>query len=821
MRNIGGSPACADVVALLHQDVPTPRAASGPAPRWRPNPPRDAAGGLAAAGVVITNVVILAQLQVPVLSATIGFWFLIVYPVFLLAGASIWGGVGRLERVGYSVAGVLMALILGGLALNALLPLIGISRPLHPVPVTVLGDGLILALVALRRRYPADLSGGRRALRLRAAEARLLPGAGLCVVGAVLGANRLNNGAGGQVAWLALAGVVAAFGFLLLRRGELREEAIGAALYLLSLALLLMTSLRGWSVTGHDIQREYRVFQLTMASGHWDIAAFPDPYNACLSITILPAELATALQQNGPYIYKLFFQLIFAICPVMVYCLARRYWSVGIGVLAVVYFVGFPTFVNDMPFLNRQAMAFVFVAVAAAAALERSWPRRTRRVVFLGAAIGVELAHYSSMYVLLGTILLGWLALRGRALASVLGRRRRESRDSRDSRESRESRESSRDDGQGGAIGATTLVLLTAVTLLWGGLATHTAGGALDVAKSTVTALVGGSGGARSGAVSYSLLSQLRGPSQSPQEVLDDYQKQALADRAAADPQQYLPLSGVRRYPPTAVDAPLLPLTGLGRAAQAVGISVPGLNQAVRRLAAGAEQAFLGVGLLVILLAGRRPRRLGGEFFILATGSVAMVATITVLPNLTADYGVLRAFQEALIVVSPVLVAGSMTVLGWMRKGWRRRGAAAVCLGLFCSTSGLLPQALGGYPAQLSLADAGTYYDVYYTHPQELAALAWARQQEGVLPVGLQASFDPQRFVYMSPSQVDGSQFVLGDYPATLARDSWVLIGYSTIHTGRSSVFFRGDVLTYRYPMDLLNDNKNLVFNNGDTEIYK
>ena len=34
----------------------------------------------------------------------------------------------------------------------------------------------------------------------------------------------------------------------------------------------------------------------------------------------------------------------------MVYLVARRYWSKQIAILAVVYFVGFPTFFTDMPF---------------------------------------------------------------------------------------------------------------------------------------------------------------------------------------------------------------------------------------------------------------------------------------------------------------------------------------------------------------------------------------------------------------------------------------------------------------------------------------
>ena len=71
-------------------------------------------------------------------------------------------------------------------------------------------------------------------------------------------------------------------------------------IYLLSLSLLLMTSLRGWFVTGHDIQREFRVFELASGQGVWNIESFPDAYNACLSVTILPTIIERTTGISGP-----------------------------------------------------------------------------------------------------------------------------------------------------------------------------------------------------------------------------------------------------------------------------------------------------------------------------------------------------------------------------------------------------------------------------------------------------------------------------------------------------------------------------------------
>ena len=107
--------------------------------------------------------------------------------------------------------------------------------------------------------------------------------------------------------------------------------------------------------------------------------------------------------------YKLFFQLIFALCPVLAYGIARRYFNRGISTLSVAYFVGFPTFFTDTPFLNRQEIGLLFVAVGLLAATNPVWSFRRRQVSLAVAGLGAEISHYSTMYVLMGTLVIALL----------------------------------------------------------------------------------------------------------------------------------------------------------------------------------------------------------------------------------------------------------------------------------------------------------------------------------------------------------------------------------------------------------------------------
>ena len=789
-----------------------PTAAAGPqADRSQAGGSRTGAGeygwpALASAGLVVgANVLAETGARLPFLGPAIGFWFLLVHPVYLLYTTSVWRGSSVAERLGYSLTALLLLLMLAGLGVNTFLPLLGVQRPLDPLPVVLLGDTLTVALYLFRQQHPAKRAWWPQIAAIRPEESRLLAAAALCVTCAVLGANRLNNGAGDQVSLVALGGMVVTLLLLLRWQPQVRDGMTSVTLYLLSLALLLMTSLRGWYVTGHDIQGEYQVFQLTAAHGRWDMSYLRGAYNACLSITILPTEVSQIVHVDSPYVYKVFFQLIFALCPVLVYAIARRYWSGSIAVIAAVYFVGFPTFFTDMPFLNRQEIAFLFVCVAMLAVTNIAWSLRRRRLTFFVASLGVELSHYSTMYFFLGILLAAWAAQAASGLKLRRWRRPASEADARPAPWGAMAR----------TVGIGSVFVVVVIAFAWGELATQTAGAALTDAESAIAGLTGSSN-ARAGDVSYSLFA---GNTASPRTALNDYRQDTIKQRAGSPPDTYVPISMVARYPTPVVNQPSLPLTAAGRFLSNFGVPVAGLNSAIREAAAKGEQLFVGIGLITFIAMRRLRRRVGREFFFLCIGSIAMVAVITILPNLSVDYGVLRAFQEALILMAPVLVTGSIAAFSPLGQVWALRAAAAVCLGIFVSTTGLLPQLLGGYPAQLGLNNSGQYYDVYYMHPQEVAAVNWLAGQPGVLPSGIQAENFTNRFMFSAPP--DGSQVITDIYPTVLRQSSWVILGYSNVRTGQATTDYDGDLLTYVYPISILRGTKNLVYDNDGAEIYK
>jgi len=763
----------------------------------------------AAAGLAIligaANVLAMTGFRLQYVGPALGFWFVLALPAYLLYTTTTWRGSSGAERAGYCVAAVVLLLIVGGLTINTILPPLGIARPLDPVPVVVFGDVLNASLYVFRLRRKEEFPWRTYIRALKPSEARLIVSGLVCVLLAVLGANRLNNDAGDQVALAALGCIILTILALLGRQRQLSDSVMSGTLYFVSLAILLMSSLRGWYVTGNDIQSEYRVFQLTEAHGRWSMTAFHSAYNACLSITILPTEIARAANIDSPYVFRLFFQFLFALCPVLAYTFWRRYAPKLVALVAVIYFIGFPTYLYDMPGANRQEIAFLFVSAAALALTNSRWPRAWRRLALFAAGVGVELSHYSTMYMFIATLVVAWVL---GSLVRLPGRRN-------SSRIASSEQAASWARGRP-TIGIGSVLAAISVLLLWGGLATQTAGPLVTDVRDAVSEF-----GHPTAVTPYSLFSRA---TVSTQRLLDNYRSGALRQNTATRGSEYFSAATVARYPTPLDNEPVMPLTSIGRLLSRVGIPVETLNTDVRQGAAKDEQLFIAVGLAAFVFSRRLRGRTSREVVCIAAASIFMVALFTVFPNFSVDYSASRAFQQALIWAAPVLVVGSIAIFRLFGRRTSVRIAACVSMAIFISTSGFLPQAVGGYAAELNLNNSGQYYDYHYMQPQEVAAVTWLEGKPGVLPAGLQApigSTTSDPFAFNDLANVTGMQSVGDIYPALVKRSSWVILTYTILRTGRAPLYTDGELVTYRYPTAFLQENKNLVYDNGGAEIYK
>lgn len=747
----------------------------------------------------------------------VGFLYLIIVPGLIVSlGLKTGKTLPFWVRVGQSIGLSLLIEMLWLLICNTVLPHAHVSRPLDRAPLLseLTAMNLFIGIWGWIR-----LKRFSYVLPTRNFPKHILPGviafAPLLLVGlSAIGAVSLNNGSTNLFTMIMLVFACGYLFALLALRKKLADSSIAWALYFISLSLLLMTSLRGWYITGHDIQHEYLVYQLTVQHGRWSIANFRNPYNSCLSITILPTLFYNTLHIGGMYVFKILFQLIFATVPVLIYQLMRLYVSKAKSILAIIYFISFPTYFTDMSFLNRQEIAFLFLALMLLSILNKYIDIKKRRELFAAFGIGVIVSHYSTTYAVL-LILIFAVVLRF-LLYFVLNRWRILRRPFKQSGVAimRGRRQTPP------AVTVSLVLLLLSAAFVWNVVITDTASNAVSLVSQVVGTLRNGNtAGTRSNDVSYSLLSP---KALEPQKLVNGYLKTVIAPKVSNAPKgAYYSESITGEYKITASPPGNAPLTPLGRLLNPLHLNVSALNFNLKQSTAKLLQLFVVIGLCSVLIIDTFGRSIDTDYFTLSIGSGLFMGIQLVIPFLSEAYGLLRAFQQALMLLGMYLVAGTFAVAQIFRKFKTISMAIPVALALFffLSSTGVISELLGGYQAQLHLNNSGTYYDEYYMHAQELAADTWLLKH--IVKKNPHASVQTDLDTAIRLDSVTGYQAQNDIMPSQIETYSYVLLGYNDTVRGQTYISFDGNTIAYNYPVQFLNANKNLIYNNGGSEIYK
>jgi uncharacterized membrane protein len=750
--------------------------------------------------LAVTLIAALAEcVSVPgALLGAAGLWLLFGAPIVLMYGIANAVVSTRNGRAILAVGGAVLGDILAALLTNTLLPWAGIGAPLERIPLAWASVFLILALTAaapipgrLRWRLAVPVQGLGPVLWLGS----------VCVILSIAGPIRLNNGLSGKVAMAALVALALLLVVLFVRRGQHSTTVTCVGLFFVAVSLLLLTSLRGWYITGHDVQREYEVFQLAYQPGRWQIAAFRDAYNACMSITVLPVSIVRLTGISGLYVFKVVIPLLFAVAPVGLYRAVRHGAPQTIALLSAIYFVAFPAYFTDMAFLARQEIAFLLLACVLLVLADSGRPLRARQTAATVLLVGIVLSHYSTTYVLLGVI--------GTAYALGVGWRLAARR-----------RGSFGKAFQRPVLLTWWMIAIAAIAaVLWTGPATHTGGQAEATTKAAVLELLGKTSDSGSSDTSYSIFGgkQITGAQRLKNYATQTIQQTAQA-RADSD---YLPLSEVDKYPVTSVDQADLPLTPFGRLLERAGVNVTGINSLIRLSFARLLQVLLLIGLVLAVVARKPVFRATSDQILLSVGAVVLIGVLTVLPQLSVDYGVLRAFQQGLFFFAPFIAAASVSIFRWTGRR-ATTFAFAIAVGLFLDLSGFVPTLLGGYPAQLHLANEGQYFDIYYLHPEERSGIAWLRQQAPEADrESVQSEIQTDRYTFGRVQTLLTGRTYNDIYPTLIGAKTYVFLGFTTVQKGEATLSYRGDLVTYRYPLGLLDVTKDKVYASEGAEVYR
>lgn len=739
------------------------------------------------------------------LATLAGLWLLFGAPI------TLWFGLARRVTSGFdgallvAVGFALVTDFVVLLTVNFAGPLIGFDNPLATVP---LAAGFAIANIVIGVYSPAaePLDQSRRRAGPPAGLVPVGAVGAVCVVLAIAGATRLDNGFGPAVSMVAYVAVAGLLVLMIMRQDRYPVGVVELGIFAAGVALLLLTSLRGWLVTGHDIQNEYEVYRLNLGGGRWEIGTYATAYNACLSITLLPVALTKLTAVSGIGVWKIIFPVLFALAPVALFRAAHNVAPRQIALLSAAMFLVFPTFFTDMPYMARQEVAFVLLGAALVVITDHRVAVRTRRAALVPLIAGIVLAHYATAYVLVLVLGAGFAVTGGWRLHDrITGKPKA---------------------ATAAPLLAGWLVVVTAAFALgWAGPVTHTGGQLSSTLTTSLKELTGRTSDIGSSDTADSLVGA---STITDAQRMAAYRTETLASTAARRARGgLLPESVLDKYPTPITTIPDLPTTGVGSALRSAGVSASGLNGTLRFGIATAVQLLLLVGLAVAFLSrvrqrGQRLLTPNRDQTALAVASIGVLVLLTVVPQLSVDYGVLRAFQQGIFFFGPFMAAGLMWSAGWF--GRAKTGVTAAFLAfVLIDLTGVVPQLIGGYQPQLALDNSGSYYDLYYPTPPELNAANWlqarydamtpAAQQSMMLQASLGTYYRIQS-VYVGPAE--GSI-----YPESLEPGSYVLLGHSAVVDDRETVDYRGTTLEYAYPVRLLDDVKNKIYVSAGVEIYR
>jgi uncharacterized membrane protein len=703
--------------------------------------------------------------------------------------------------IAYSIGTSIFWTYLLGLFSSFVLPQFGIARPLDYFPFVYLQSALlcVLLLFAIARNIDDKITGLQYRTQISSFLGYIFT-IGLSMT-AVVGAHVLNVGGSPalSISWLIFVGLC--YLVLSFTRNVMLVKARPFFVFLLALSLLWMLSSRSTGLVGWDVIQEFLVAQTTQLAGVWQLSDVKDAYNACLSITLLPTILGNISGVSIEFSYKYIFPLIFAHFPVLVYFFFKKITNFSLSFLAVLYIMAQPFFIQPMVALARQEIAFFFFAlllVTLFTSFSSSWVKRVLVGIF---TVALVLSHYSTTYVSVvwfSAVFAASIALFGIGKIPVpqVVKGYRFYKNWFAQRKS--------------VISWWFVLLLIVTTYLWYFAITKTAGNVTDTFSESLKNMSNLFNAEQQKSQEIQQAIPGSAPTNalrtSPEELFH-FKRIAYKTIENLTPLQIQDIS--EQYPLIPLAENLVPSKINSQTAESL---LRGLNYLKE-----AFKALVLVGALFVVIKSFTRSKIDPDFVLFSTIATGILVLMLIHPTLGIRYNISRIYLQLMVVVSLSLLIGIDMLLFWLKERWRHLVPAVLLTTLLFSLQGALTPILGGIPT-LHFYNQGTDYEKFYMFPTELVAVDW-----------LQANRNPQNTVYGDSFAGLRVRKAAGFFtnptiiPEVFKNNAlgYVYLSSTNTQLHRAQVNFESRFLRYVYPETYLNENKNLIYSNSRSSVYK
>jgi len=292
--------------------------------------------------------------------------------------------------------------------------------------------------------------------------------------------------------------------------------------------------------------------------------------------------------------------------------------------------------------------------------------------------------------------------------------------------------------------------------------------------------------------------------------------------RANAAPGEYYPTSTYSQYPLNVVGGENVPITTLGITFQNLHFNIPQAISVFGQLLAKLTEALVPLGMIYILTRKSVIKNIDPELYLIACFCLAFIFLNIVLPVLSTEYGIFRALQQSMFIIAPIIVAGAMAIGTAFKKWFRVEVFASMLTAIFfLYSTHFLPYLFGNTPAVLHLSNRGTYYDDYYIQSDEIYGVDWLTSTGGTSQSVNGVRLDVQTSRYNKFASLTPITPYADIIPAVIRRGAFVFLAPVTVLNDRATVIYNADQVNYAYPTQFLQTNKDLIYNNGGSQVYR
>jgi uncharacterized membrane protein len=738
-------------------------------------------------GIVATllfNIAVISDFNALSISTAYTFLYLCFIPGLFIQRLLKLRGISFFDSVMYIVGFSISFLLLVGISTNLLVLLPGMSHPLNAINSLTFFDIYIALLMPI-----SYYLGDKDVIDITLPKVTFIQ---LCFyimpcffpILSSVGAELLNR-TGVNTLVMVLLFSIAFYTFILsIFMKKLGDFHLEFPIYLIAVSLLFMFSLRSQYIIGWDIYQEYKVFQLTESQQLWSMASYPDPYNACLSITILPTLYQYFAKISAPYVFKILFQAMFAFAPVAIYSLAKRFADRLTAFLATFLFMTTLDFFRELPALNRQEIAYIFFGLMLLMMFDKQITPLQKKILFILLSFSTVMAHYSTTYILLAIIGIACAYLTIHKWI-VYKRTRVKPEDY--------------------TLKPLPVTLFIIFAVIWIGVITRTSGNIFDTLIDT-TANIGNAG---QHTLNTTIMDQLLSPAQDPQVLI----AQDIQDTSKQYSQFhfiYYPASTYKNYTPTIIDKDVLPLHASPQVANIVYGAGSWIIKIIKVL------ILMGFVATVILY---RKKLFSTEYMAISMGFAIMLILLTSVPALSLFYPIGRLDQQTFYLIALPTILSASWLLRFIPYQVRMVLITVLFIIYSLFTTTFIPQVVGGQDPEITLNNSGLYYNEIYLHSGEIASIHWLEiHDKEQVPIFADGGSEEKMNGYSSLKPTDVYMEVV---PSLIDQNAYVYTNYANTLYGIGIIDPKDTRMEYNFPMDFLNQNKNLIYNNHYTRVYK